>query len=308
MMGDNRVKSYIQIHGAKAVLAGIKPVLTGADLAFANLESPLSNLGSEQAWKDVTFRGDPRLASALGWAGFDVVTMANNHALDCQASALLDTIKRVNKAGVKVVGAGKNAAAAHTPAIITTKRGVKVAFLGYSDILPLGYTAGSGPGIAGGRTNMAKVKADIRAAKRRADFVVVAFHWGIEYQQPPTQQQQSEARVAINAGADLVMSHHPHVLEGLEAYHGGLICYSFGDLIFDHVSRETGETILLRCIVSAKGITAKLVPVYADTNGIPSVQHGSSAAAILRRMKHLSAALGTKVRISGDTATVTVKR
>ena len=308
MMGDRGVKSYIQVHGAKAVLGGIRSVIAGADLAFANLESPLSNLGSKQAWKDVTFRGDPRLASALGWAGFDVVTMANNHAMDCTASALLDTIKRMNKAGVKVVGAGKNAAAAHKPAIITTKQGIKVAFLGYSDILPMGYTAGSGPGIAAGRSDMARVKADIRAARRRADFVVVAFHWGIEYQQPPTQEQKNEARAAINDGADLVMSHHPHVLEGLEAYHGGLVCYSFGDLVFDHMSRETGETILLRCVVSAKKITAKLIPVYANASGIPSVQHGSSAAAILGRMKRLSAALGTKVRLSGDTATVTVKR
>jgi poly-gamma-glutamate synthesis protein (capsule biosynthesis protein) len=98
------------------------------------------------------------------------------------------------------------------------------------------------------------------------------------------------------------------VLEGLEAYRGGLICYSFGDLVFDHMSRETGETILLRCVVSAKSITAKLIPVYANASGIPSVQHGSSAAAILERMKRLSAALGTKVHLSGDTATVTVKR
>ena len=70
------------------------------------------------------------------------------------------------------------------------------------------------------------------------------------------------------------------VLEGLEAYRGGLVCYSFGDLVFDHMSRETGETILLRCVVSAKKITAKLIPVYANASGIPSVQHGSSAAAI----------------------------
>jgi poly-gamma-glutamate capsule biosynthesis protein CapA/YwtB (metallophosphatase superfamily) len=309
IMGAWQVDAYIHAHGANAVLAGIKPIVSGADLAFANLESPLSDLGSVQTWKDVTFRGDPRLAPALAWAGFDVMTMANNHALDYKAPALLDSIRRMTAAHVRIVGAGKNAAAAHAPAIFTTASGVKVAFLGYSDILFPGYTAGrTSPGTAAGRTDMARVKADIRAARRRADAVVVAFHWGIERQEVPTSAQRSEARAAIDAGATLVMSHHPHVLQGLQAYHGGLICYSFGDLVFPHVSRATGETMLLRCVVGPKTITAKLIPVYASTTGIPSVLHGSAAAAVLGRMRRLSRALGTTVRVSGDTATVTVTR
>jgi poly-gamma-glutamate capsule biosynthesis protein CapA/YwtB (metallophosphatase superfamily) len=234
--------------------------------------------------------------------------MANNHAMDYHAPALLDCLRRLKAVHVRVVGAGATAAAAHAPAIFRTKSGLRVAFLGYSDILPAGYVAGSGPGIAAARTNMARVKADIRAAKRRADIVVVAFHWGVQLRQTPTAEQLSEAHAAINAGADLVMSHHPHVLEGLQAYHGGLICYSFGNLVFSHSSRLTGETILLRMVISKTTIRATLIPVYASATGVPSLVRGSAAQRILTRMRSLSARLGTIVRVSGIRATVVVKR
>ena len=307
LMADQGVASFIQTYGANAVLAGVEPLLSHADLAFVNLESPLSDKGTRQAWKDVTFEGDPRMAPALASAGVDVVTMANNHAMDYGASALLDTISRLKRVHVAVVGAGANATAALAPAIIE-RHGIKVAFLGYSDVLPAGYVAGSGPGIAPARSDMTKVIDDIRAAKAKADFVVVAFHWGVEYDQTPNPDQVAEGHAAIDAGADLVMASHPHVLEGVEAYHGGLIAYSLGDFVFEHSSRETGETVLITTDVSKTQITAKLTPVYLSSQGIPKVVKGYDAAVILKRMQDLSRQLHTTVVVTGDTAMVSIKR
>ncbi len=307
LMADQGVASFIQTYGANAVLAGVEPLLSHADLAFVNLESPLSDKGTRQAWKDVTFEGDPRMAPALASAGVDVVTMANNHAMDYGAAALLDTISRLKRVHVAVVGAGASATAALAPAIIE-RHGIKVAFLGYSDVLPAGYVAGSGPGIAPARSDMTKVIDDIRAAKAKADFVVVAFHWGVEYDQTPNTDQVAEGHAAIDAGADLVMASHPHVLEGVEAYHGGLIAYSLGDFVFEHSSRETGETVLITTDVSRTQITAKLTPVYLSSQGIPKVVKGYDAAVILKRMQDLSRQLHTTVVVTGDTAMVSIKR
>ena len=307
LMADQGVASFIQTYGANAVLAGVEPLLSHADLAFVNLESPLSDKGTRQAWKDVTFEGDPRMAPALASAGVDVVTMANNHAMDYGAAALLDTISRLKRVHVAVVGAGVSATAALAPAIIE-RHGIKVAFLGYSDVLPAGYVAGSGPGIAPARSDMTKVIDDIRAAKAKADFVVVAFHWGVEYDQTPNPDQVAEGHAAIDAGADLVMASHPHVLEGVEAYHGGLIAYSLGDFVFEHSSRETGETVLITTDVSKTQITAKLTPVYLSSQGIPKVVKGYDAAVILKRMQDLSRQLHTTVVVTGDTAMVSIKR
>jgi poly-gamma-glutamate capsule biosynthesis protein CapA/YwtB (metallophosphatase superfamily) len=307
LMADQGVASYIQTYGATSVLAGVERLLSAADFAFVNLESPLSNLGTRQTWKDVTFEGDPHMAAAIASAGIDVVTMANNHAMDYGSVALLDTIARLKKVHVAVTGAGATAAAAYAPAILT-HNGVKVAFLGYSDVLPVGYIAGSGPGIAPARSDMTRVIEDIRAAKAKADFVVVAFHWGVERDQTPNADQIAEGHAAIDAGADLVMSSHPHVLQGVEAYHGGLIAYSLGDFVFEHSSRETGEAVLITTDVSKTEITATLTPVYLSDQGIPKIVKGYDAAVILQRMQDLSSQLRTKVVVTGDTAMVTIKR
>ena len=235
------VNSYIRAHGAHALLERIRPVFSATDLAFINLESPFSTTGWPQSWKDVVFRGHPRMIPGLAWAGVDVVTMANNHTMDYHAAALLDTIRRLKKAGVAHVGAGANARAAHTPAYLL-RHGVKVAFLGYSDILPAGYVAGSGPGIAAGRLSLSRVRSDVRHAARHSDFVVVAWHWNHEYTTAPGWLERSEGKAAIDAGADVVFAHHPHVLQGVQAYHGGLICWSLGNLVFGGFSGSPTES------------------------------------------------------------------
>jgi poly-gamma-glutamate synthesis protein (capsule biosynthesis protein) len=315
VMGASGVDSAIRAHGADYVMAGIKPTLQVADFAFFNLESPLSSLGSPQTWKDVYFRGNPKLAAAIAKAGVDVVGMANNHCLDYKASALLDTIKRMNRLGVQVVGAGANAAAAYKFAFITRK-GVTIAFMQWTDIMPPGYAATStGAGAAVGPQwapydSMAKFKAAIRAAKKKADYVVVSLHWGVEGQHYPIGTQVQEGRAAIDAGADMVMSHHPHFLQGAEAYHGGLIMYSFGDLIFPPRSLPAGQTVLMTTTLTKTSLVASMEPVILNSQGVPRIAHGSMAASILTQMKTFSRSRGTYVKLdlAHNRALISVKR
>ncbi len=304
VMTDRVVKGYIGSYGAGAVLSGIAPQLEKGDAAWVNLESPLSTLGSPNPGKDYTFEGPPSMAKALAAAGIDLVTMGNNHSVDYGQVALADTIKRLEKAGVKVVGAGLDDKDAWTPAIIETPGGATIGFLAWSDVLWPGYRATSQPGVAEGRTDLPRVKAAIRALAKKVDYVVVGFHWGLEYQHYPWEAQTSEAHAAIDAGADLVIGHHPHVLQGFEAYKGRLIAYSLGDLVFDHFSVATGQTVLVDAVLTPGGVKATLVPVYVSSSGIPAVQTGGAATTILSLVRQYSKALGTSVVIKGDVATV----
>ena len=147
-MTDRVVKSYIGTYGADAVLRGIAPQLEKGDAAWVNLESPLSDLGSPTPGKDYTFEGPPSMAKALAAAGIDVVTMGNNHSVDYGQAALVDTIKRLEKAGVQVVGAGRDDEDAWTAAIVKTAAGVTIGFLAWSDVIWPGYRATSAPGVA----------------------------------------------------------------------------------------------------------------------------------------------------------------
>jgi len=287
---------------------GIAPFFEASDFGFVNLESPLTYSGDPQGWKDVVIKGNPALAPAMAKSGINVVTMANNHAGDMGDSGLLDSFKYCKKAGITVVGAGKNLKAAQAGAVLKTD-GARTAFLGFSDVLPAGYPATStSPGTSPGRANINAVTANIRAAAKKADYVFVGWHWNFEYKRAPSYLESSEGKAAVDAGADIVFAHHPHLLDGVQAYHGGLIFYSLGNLVFSGFSGETAQTVLVKANVTPHTIAAKLIPVQISGSGVPTVATGSTGLGILQRVKSLSAALGTTVTIKDNRGYVHVKR
>ena len=282
VMPDRSVEQYANANGPDAVLEDIAPVLQKGDAAWVNLEGVTSTLGEPKTEKVYTFEGPPSFAPALARAGINVVTMGNNHSVDYGRAALRDTIARLEKAGVQVVGAGKDFDDARSPAIVTTASGATVGFLGYSDVWWPGFEATSTrAGVAQAFTDVKRMKRDIKALSAKVDYVVVGFHWGYEYQHYPVSQQTKEGHAAIDAGADLVIGHHPHVLQGFETYKRRLIAYSLGDLVFDHISVPSGQTVLVDATLKPDGVSARLVPAYASTTGIPSIQHGEAARTIL---------------------------
>jgi poly-gamma-glutamate synthesis protein (capsule biosynthesis protein) len=305
MIFDRRVRTVIAAAGGDAPLARVASLLARADVTVGNLESPLSWRGTRNEQKDVTFRGDPRGVEGLALAGFDFLSLANNHVLDYGPDALEDTIALLDERGIGHAGAGADRSAAWRPAVVE-RSGARVAFLSFTHILPVGFIATDArPGLARGRGNMDAVCEAIREAKRENDYVLVSFHWGVEYQDDCNAEQVRDAHAAIDAGADMVLSHHPHVIQAVERYKGRLIAYSLGDFVFDHYSRKTGEAFVLEAELGPDGVgAARIVPVYLDTDGRPGVVTGEAARTILERLRAISAKRGTTVVLRGDTAEV----
>jgi len=303
VLGDREVGNYMDKYGGESVFEKVKPFMVDADLAFINLEGSISDKGARATWKEFTFRARPALTSGLVWGGIDVVSLANNHTLDYGSKAMLDCITRLDEAGVAHPGAGADSAAAAAPAVLETPAGT-VGVIAASEITQA-FAAGAGaPGTNFTSAPNERLVAQVAAAAKEVDFLVVSFHWGTEYEAVASGHQQSLAHKVIDAGADLVLGHHPHVIQGLEIYKDRLIAYSLGDYIFDHYSRATGESFVLQITIPQEGgPSGKIIPVYLhDVWGVPAPVSGGEADAILDRLARLSSALGLELTRSGDYA------
>ncbi len=213
--------------------------------------------------------------------------MANNHCLDYKAPALLDTIRRMKKLGVQVVGAGANAAAAYKFAYITRK-GVTIAFMQWTDIMPPGYAAtATGPGAAvGPRLGALRQHGQVqgRHPRRQEEGRLRGGRpctgaWKVSTTPSPSRCRR--ATPPSTPAPTWSCRHHPHFLQGAEAYHGGLIMYSFGDLVFPPRSLPAAQTVLMTSTLTKSSIVASMVPVILDSQGVPRIAHGSMAKSIL---------------------------
>lgn len=305
LLFDSAPKRLIQSSGGKAPFTGVASRLRSADVTVGNLECPLSKRGHAVGGKAFTFQGDPRAVQGLTWAGFDFLSLANNHARDYGTTALKDTFANLKKAKLAWAGAGVNRAAAWKPAIIV-RNGARIAFLAFSEIGPGSFAAGSATAGTAYTMSQSSVVKAIKAAHKNADYVIVSFHWGVEKSYSPTSRQVSDGRAAVRAGADMVLSHHPHVLQGVEFYRGRLIAYSLGNFVFSPGSTAARDTMILHATMTPKGVTGVSVePVWIGYNGRPTVQRGSIAKRILGVVKRTCAGRGTHTRISGSVARLT---
>lgn len=229
----------------------VAKTLHSADLAFGNLECPVSSRGGRMS-RIITFRADPVCLPALHRAGFSLLSIANNHTMDYGRTALADTIAGLKQQAILPVGGGNTYAEA-TQGVVVTKNGLRIGFLGFSAFPDVaGAFAPDQPSIA--VLSDERVAACVRALKQRCDLVVVSCHWGIEGRPHPISMQIHLAHVAIDAGAALVLGHHPHVPQDIERYHNGVIVYSLGNFVFDSGSRGGNAGILFRCTLSRKGV------------------------------------------------------
>jgi poly-gamma-glutamate synthesis protein (capsule biosynthesis protein) len=253
----------IAAHGGAFPWAFVGKTLRSADITVGNLETAVSTRGIAAA-KEFTFRGPPAaLVPMHGVAGFDVLTLANNHTVDFGRDALLDTVKAVHGAGIRTIGAGATELQARRPAIVAAG-GLRVAFLGYSDVNPLGFNAtGTSAGTA--KADVAAITADVHAALRRADVAVCFFHWGVELHAAPSSRQQTFAAACLNAGAKVVLGAHPHVLGGVATPAANtLVAWTLGNFVFPSGS-VTGRTAVLHVALGADGVRGyRLVPVRID--------------------------------------------
>lgn len=270
----------------------ISEITNSAEVTFGNLESPLSTRGmkGDQIY---SFRGDPEAVKGLVYAGFKVLNLANNHSYDYGRKAFEETLEILKKNKIQTIGAGKNVTEARKP-VVFDLGDVKIAFLGY-DLSPGAFPAGlDHPGVA--KAMHVWIMKDLERVKQEADFVVVSFHWGIEYRDFPTEYQKSLAHIAIDCGADIVVGHHPHTFQGIEIYQGKLIAYSLGNFIFDQKDLKNNQSILLRITFNRENLQRiEIIPIELVTfPHSPKVAEGKMAQEILDRLRIDSSIFGTE--------------
>lgn len=230
----------------------IADLLKSADLTFGNLEGPISKNGTKVG-SIYSFEANPKSVEGLIYSGFDVVSVANNHIWDYGGEAFKDTLKILKENNISYVGGGFTYDEAHTP-VIKEVNGTKIAYLGYTNLLPP-FLGTKGDKLSVAFPDEDQLALDIHNAKRLADIVVVSFHWGNEYETHHNSFQENLAHIAIDAGADLVVGHHPHVIQEIEKYKDGYIAYSLGNFVFDqNFSEETKSGLLLSVTLKNKKI------------------------------------------------------
>ncbi len=284
-------------------LEKMAPLFRSADVAFVNLEGPLTDVGR---WTG-QFHGSPSFADALRWAGVTVVSLANNHALDDGEEGLLQTMANVARAGVGYVGAGRDLEAARRPYILERK-GVRIGFLGYTQFANAGPDAFAMPGKSGvAALDPRLIEADIRKLRDEVDLVVVSLHWGTENRQETEQAQREFAYRVLDAGADVILGHHPHVPRGVEVHQGKPIFYSFGNLTFGHTHDYWMDNYAARLTIEKKKGSTQVTRIdilptagKLTTLAQPWVLTGEDARTRLLDVQKRSEELDTRMEIKGD--------
>lgn len=244
--------------------------LKSGTFSCCNFEAPISNKGTPQYAKYETLHSPPEMIKGFLHAGFKVVSLANNHSMDYGAEGLIDTIETLDQSGIFHAGAGRNVEEARQPAFFDAG-GMRFAFVSFATEAFMGYGANAyKPGIALLRQDplygpsclnpddvetLAEV---VKGAKKEADFVIAAFHWGLSQSRALIPSQVLLGRTAVKSGAGLVIGHHPHVLQGVEVYRGSLILYSLGNFVFDLMPPFLGpaarETVLVKVKLSGSSV------------------------------------------------------
>ncbi|MDI6739859.1 MAG: CapA family protein, partial [Candidatus Edwardsbacteria bacterium] len=282
------VKRRIDKQGQGYPFELIAPLTATPDIAIGNLESPLTSekYKSASPWK---FKGDTLDAALeLKKAGFDLITLANNHALDCGRAGLLETARWLDSAGIAYSGitncdtilfdslkaADSLKAREYLKSLVCKPAfvkhlGLKIGFLGFCEPYLLAIAKDHGAELVA-RADSATVVNSIVAIRDSCDLIICSFHWGGEYCDCPTKTQKKLGRIAIDAGARIVHGHHPHVLQGVEFYQEGIIAYSLGNFIFDQRREKTRQSALLTIRLRRSDCSSSTFaePALNEVNGL----------------------------------------
>jgi poly-gamma-glutamate synthesis protein (capsule biosynthesis protein) len=300
IMPAHRLEPFIEKYGPTYPYKDTLSILKEADIAFANLETPLSTKGVPVVNKEYTFRALPAAAEGLKEAGFDVLSLANNHILDYGKEALLETREVLDSKMIFHIGAGENIHQASQPVILQIKD-KNFGFLAYSNTLPREFWAEKDKeGTAYGKYST--VKKDVRALKGKVDFVIVSFHWGNEEDISPQEYQRKLAHIAIDSGADIILGHHPHTLRGIEIYKEGIIIYSLGNFAFGSWSERAKEAAIFRFSFLKNELhSLEIIPLDVYNKRVkfqPQILKKEEATGVLEKIQGLSEEFGTKIKIT----------
>lgn len=287
-----------QTKGPDAAFDSTRSVLADADIVCVNLEAPFTDRGAPFD-KQFTFRMNPAYAKALKNAGVDICTLANNHVMDYGEQGLFDTFTVLSDLEIAHCGAGHHSEEAASASILV-RRGLRVGFLAFSLTYPDDFWANQRrPGTA--YPEESKLRERIQELQSTTDCVVVSFHWGQELMTTPKAYQQRLARQAIDWGADLIIGHHPHVIQGLEIYNGKLIAYSLGNYVFGSYSNKVQDGLLLKAILTKGGVvSAEAIPIVINNYQVhfqPTVLSGDQKRSSIEKINNLSRSLNQNCEI-----------
>ncbi len=335
------------------------PTLKEADILFGQLEACLSEKGEPQLYMVPVRRISPAKVSALTYAGFDVLSFAGNHALDRGEAGFFETVDTLTKNNIPVVGVGRNIGEARKP-LILERKGTKVAFLSYCSVLPKGYDARADkPGAApmrastfyeqvdwqpgtppriisvANKADLAAMIDDITKVRPFADVVIMSIMWGIHHVPAVIAMYQKEVGyAAIDAGVDLILGGHPHILKGIDVYKGKVIFYSLCNFVqpsMPGIKRDTyslynikenpeypyyrfpvdaRKTIIAKCIISDRKIKrVSFLPVVVNKPAQPEVMRRKDKGfnEVLNYMKEITESQGltAKYQVEGDEVVIT---
>jgi len=289
------VEELIETKGVKEPFAFVSDIFKESDLVFGNLESPLSNRGVPLKGKCCLY-SPPKTFQSLKIVGFNVLSLANNHIFDYGYEGFVDTTSILKKSSVCWFGAGRNLYEAAKPAIMNIN-GISIAFLGYAWDFIGALNAGKNS-FGTAPLNEKIIIQNIRNVAEKVDFVIVSLHWGYDGEIYPLPSQREMAHNMIDEGADLVLGHHPHVIQGVEKYNEGIILYSLGNFIFPDVKckdysiiqkPENKESVIFQCEFSKKGIDySDIIPVRCNELFQPMVLKNEEKKKMLEKIKELS--------------------
>jgi poly-gamma-glutamate synthesis protein (capsule biosynthesis protein) len=308
----------------KNVLDKVAPYFLKSDINFCNLEAPISDKGKPIAGRSAAFRSYPGMEEILKKSGITFVSLANNHSLDYGWEALSDTMERLKSAGIGYSGAGKNLDEARKPAVVE-KKSMKIALLSYTANVntPMGFKAsanrhGLNPmrisPLLPNHVNMEDIEAmqeDVAKLQKETDFLAVSCHWGISEggTHTVTQHQEIIAHSAIDAGADMIIGHHPHALQPVEIYKEKAIIYSLANFVFGLEEDFPKENILFQCLFSKHKINeVKFLPCYMSNDNTPEIvsPEDNNGQKVINLMRKLCAKYNISLRVKQETGEVII--
>lgn len=305
LAGDVLLGSWIgdrmMTDGADYPWENVKDIFSASDLSLINLECTVGTVGEAQE-KEYTYRARPETLQGLVNAGIKGVNLSNNHSLDYGRECFVETLDNLDNYGIKYTGGGRNINDALEPAIWEIN-GMKIGFLGFSRVTPHidWYATENRAGIVNGYDGNSKAMLQaVQQTKEKVDFLIVTLHWGVQLADYPRDNDVVIAKELIDNGADCIMGHHPHVLQGIEFYKNKPIIYSLGNFIFGSRSERASQTMIFNMEVNKEGIiNTSIIPGNIKV-GKPTISEGEEKDKIINLVNELSADWGTKVLEDGS--------
>lgn len=277
------------------------------DFTLLNLETSITK--SEEKWpeKEFNFRSDPKHAEEMKRQSVEAVSLANNHTLDFGRKGFADTLYHLKKSGILYAGGGADLSEAIRP-ILFEKNGTKIGILSFSRVVPSGkwYAGKNRSGIVGAYDS--QLEQAIRAVKEwdsKTDVLMVALHWGKMHVEQPGVSEERAARRLIDAGADVIIGHHPHVLQGIEIYKNRPIFYSLGNFIFPNLGGNADRTMIAQVVLEGSRVKELRLRPFRIEHGRPVPLEEKGIPAEFKRWRKLSEKYGTEIDEAG---TVQIKQ